>query len=192
MEVQPLGDDRWRVFLQTSEFLQLIDSAKHQRARLAMWLMALSLRVKTTANLVIGQFYQDDEGYWWLHVEAKDSTDRDRATKPREVYVPQDIIEKVESYLGDDLHSLPDSKPVFDVVKKTLQRDVEDARENAAIATGIDDYLKVSSHDFRRYFASHYMFRLGVDPHATRQLGGWKCIEHMVEYLLLPRDLRVS
>lgn len=33
------------------------------------------------------------------------------------------------------------------------------------------------------------MFRFGVDKHVTRQMGGWKRIDHMIEYLLLPQDL---
>jgi hypothetical protein len=189
MQSQPLDDGKWRVFLRVDEFKRMLQSAEHQRARTAMFLMAISLRVQTAANLLVGQFYKDDEGFWWVHIEAKDATDRDRETKPREVLVPRSIIEEVESYLGSDLDKLPEDKPVFDFVKRTLQRDIEDARDNAAIATGNDNYLKVSSHDFRRYYASHYLYRLGVDKHAVRQMGGWKKVEHMIEYLLLPRDL---
>lgn len=179
MQIQPLSDNTWRVFFRTDEFRQLIKSAKHQRARTAMLLMAISLRVKTTANLMVGQFYQDKHGYWWMHIEAKDSTKRDSATKPREVLVPPRVINQVESLLGAELDSLPDNKPVFDEGKRTIQRDIEDARQNAAVATGKENYLKVSSHDFRRYYASHYLFRLGVDKHVTRQMGGWKRIERL-------------
>lgn len=189
MQFQPLEGDKWRVFLRVDEFKQMLQSAEGQRARLVMCLMAISLRVKTATNLLVGQFYQDDDGFWWLHVEAKDASDRDSETKPREVWVPHPIIEKVKSHLGNDLDELPDDKAVFDVEKRTLQRDIEDARENAAIATGNDNYRKISSHDFRRYYATHYLYRLGVDEHAVRQMGGWKKVEHMIEYLLLPRDL---
>ncbi|WP_323675863.1 site-specific integrase [Halorubellus sp. PRR65] len=189
MQFQPLDDGKWRVFLRVDEFEQMLQSAEGQRARTVMFLMAISLRVKTAANLLVGQFYQDDEGFWWVHIEAKDATDRDRETKPREVRVPRSVIEEVESHLGSDLDKLPGDTAVFNVVKRTLQRDIEDARENAAIATGTENYLKISSHDFRRYYASHYLYRLGVDKHAVRQMGGWKKVEHMVEYLLLPRDL---
>jgi hypothetical protein len=124
-----------------------------------------------------------------MHIEAKDSTERDSETKPREVLVPEGVVDQIESHLGAKLGSLPNDKAVFDVEKRTLQRDIEDARENAAIATGNENYHKVSAHDFRRYYASHYLFRLNVDQHVTRQMGGWKRIEHMIEYLLLPRDL---
>jgi hypothetical protein len=151
--------------------------------------MAISLRVMTAANLLVGQFYKDDEGFWWLHVEAKDSTERDRETKPREILVPQAVVNQLESHLGGDLESFPDDKEVFEEVKRTLQRDVKDAAKNAAIATGDENFVKVSSHDLRRYYASHYLFRLGVDRHVVRQMGGWKRVEHMIEYLLLPRDL---
>jgi hypothetical protein len=188
MQVQPLGDDKWRVFLQMQEFVQLLESAKHQRARTAIYLMAISLRVGTAADLLVGQFYRED-GFWWLHVEAKDSTERDRETKPREILVPQVVVRELESHLGDDFDSLPDDREVFDFVKRTLQRDVTDAAENAAVATGDEQFEKVSSHDLRRYYASHYLFRLNVDQHVVRQMGGWKKVEHMIEYLLLPRDL---
>lgn len=190
MQTHPLRNEKWRVFIRVDEFEQLLESAEHQRGRTAITVMGNSLRVGTAATVLMGQFYQDKEGHWWLHVDAKDATDRDRETKPREVPFTDKLIKVLEKHKNvTDISTLPDDEPLFDVVKRTLQRDVKDAAENAAIATGNDEFEKISSHDLRRYYASHYLFRLKVDQHTVRQIGGWKKVEHMFEYLLLPRDL---
>lgn len=190
MQTHPLEDGKWRVFMRMDEFKQLLESAEHQRAQTAITVMGKSLRVGTAADVLMGQFYKDDDGGWWLHVEAKDSTERDRETKPRDIPFTKPVIEVIERHKEvSDLSSLPADEPLFTKTKRTLQRDVKDAAKNAAIATGNDEYRKISSHDLRRYYASHYLFRLEVDEHTVRQIGGWKKIEHMFEYLLLPRDL---
>lgn len=187
MKYIKLDNGGWRVFLKPSEFQVLVEAAPHHRAVIAIKLMAQSLRVGTVAEVTAGQFFQDEDGLWWLHVEAKDATDRDRETKARDVWIPKPIMEIVQSRI--ESQNLDDDDPIIDVGKRQVQNWVETAREKAAERTGNEDYHKVSSHDFRRFYASHLMLRIGLDKHTVRQMGGWKEVEHMFEYLLLPSDL---
>jgi len=123
-------------------------------------------------------------------VEAKDTSDRDSALLPREVWICEPLIRQIEDFtVVEDLDAHDEPTPLFHVSKRTIQNWVTEAAENAATATGDEDFLKVSSHDFRRYFASHMLYRHGVDPEIVRQLGGWRSPRSMMEYLLLPDDV---
>lgn len=198
MKTIPLEDDRWRVFLDTNEYRTLLESAYEptQRAgttrqvRLEMRLMACSMRVDTVSGLVYGQFEKREtpEGdYWVAKVEGKDSTDREAATRPRAVFIPDDIMDMVHRYAEDK--NLGEDDKLFPHTTRTIQRDVKRSAENAMTRSGDDDYNKVSAHDLRRYFATHLLFRHKVSPPVVRVLGGWKSDEAMFEYLVLPDDV---
>lgn len=186
----------WRVFLDTEEYRTLLDSAYEQgersarEVRLEMRLMAASLRVDTVSRVLYGDFELRDtpEGEkWMLVVEAKDATEREAETRPRAVFIPDDIMAEVE-WLAEK-RNLDDSDPLFDVSKRTIQRDVTRSAENAATKTGKEDFRKVSAHDLRRYFATHLLFRHEVPSPVVRVLGGWKSDDAMFEYLVLPDDV---
>jgi hypothetical protein len=152
--------------------------------------MACSLRVDTVSELLYGQFEKREtpEGeYWIVKVQAKDSTDREAATRPRAVFVPEDIMEEVHRYA--DRHNIDEDDQLFACSKRTIQRDVTRSAANAAIATGDQEFRKVSAHDLRRYFATHLLFRHQVPSAVVRVLGGWKSDEAMFEYLVLPDDV---
>jgi len=192
MKYRPL-DNGWRVHFDTPEYNTLLDSSPHRRARLSERLMAHSPRVKTTSEITLDRFNKKKTPYgpiWTLYVEAKDTSDRDSALLPREVWICEPLIREIEDYTGvDDLDAHDEPTPLFHVSKRTIQNWVTTTAENAATATGDEDFLKVSSHDFRRYFASHMMYRHKVDPEIVRQLGGWRSPRSMLEYLLLPDDV---
>jgi len=191
MKYRPLDDGSYRVHFDTEEYRTLLDAAPHREARLAMRVMACSTRVGTTAEeTYLDRFNATETPHgtlWTLHVEAKDSTDRDGALRPREVWIPDPLLEEIKEVRGVD--SFDTHEPLFRVSKRTIQNWVEKARENAATATGDMDFLKVSSHDFRRYFASHMLYRHNVDAEIVRQLGGWQSPRAMMEYLLVPDDV---
>lgn len=188
VEVQPLKDDRYRVFLIPSEFQQLIESAPHRRAKPPMKIMALSARVGTAAEVTPSQIYYKN-GEYFMRVEGKDSTDRYQETKPRKLWIPEPVYEDINKYI--ERKNLDDDEPICEVQKRQLQNWVKNAAENAAIASGVDDFNKVSAHDLRRFFATHFLIRLKIDPQIVTQLGGWKSPENMYEYLLIPNDLIV-
>lgn len=193
MKYRPLDNDSWRVHFDTAEYNVLLESAPHRRARIAQRLMAHSLRVKTTSEVCLDKFNKRKTPHgtiWTLSVEAKDASDRDSALLPREVWICEPLIREIEDYSGvDDLHTHDEPTLLFHISKRTIQNWVEKAAKNAATATGDNDFLKVSAHDFRRYFASHMLYRHGVDAEIVRQLGGWRSPRSMMEYLLLPDDV---
>lgn len=197
-----MKDDRWRVFLDTEEYRTLLESAYQptrktrttRQVRLEIRLMACSLRVDTVSGLTYGQFEQREtpEGdKWVVNVEAKDSTEREAETRPRSVYVPNDIMDEVKAYAKRRSRT-GDGDLLFPHTTRTIQRDVTRSAKNAATATGDEDHLKVSSHDLRRYFATHLLFRHEVQSAVVRGLGGWKSDEAMFEYLVLPDDVLFS
>jgi hypothetical protein len=196
MKSVPLEADRWRVFLDTSEYQVLLQSAysngdeSQHRVRTEMRLMACSLRVDTASHLVPAQFEKREtpEGeFWVVRVEGKDSTDREAETRPRAVYVPEDIMADVQKII--DRHNLDAEDPLFPKTTRTVQRNVKRSAENAATRTANEEFTNVSAHDLRRYFATHLLFRHEVPAPVVRMLGGWKSDEAMHEYLVLPDDV---
>lgn len=196
MKTIPLKDDKWRVFLDTDEYRTLLECAYEppsrsaRQVRLEMRLMACSQRVDTVSGLEYGQFEKREtsEGDRWIcSVEAKDSTDREAETRPRAIYIPKDIMEDVNRYAKRK--NLDSDELLFKHSTRTIQRDVKRSAENAATKTGNEDFEKMSSHDLRRYFATHLLFRHEVPPPVVRVLGGWKSDDAMFEYLVLPDDV---
>ncbi|EMA29059.1 hypothetical protein C444_16883 [Haloarcula japonica DSM 6131] len=61
-----------------------------------------------------------------------------------------------------------------------------DARELAANKTGDDDFLEVTFHDFRRYFATNLFYRKGINIEFIAALGGWEDPDYMKEEYLDP------
>lgn len=103
------------------------------------------------------------------------------------VYIPNDIMDQVKQHVEE--HNVGPERLLFPCSTRTIQRDVERSAKNAATKTGDDDYERVSCHDFRRYFATHLLFRHEVPPPVVRVLGGWKSDDAMFEYLVLPNDV---
>lgn len=190
MKYRPLDNDSWRVHFSTEEYRELLDAAPHRPAKISMRIMSHSPRVGTTSEILLNQFNKKETPHgdiWTLYVEAKDSTERDGATRPREVWICDDLIDEIKEFAG--VSEFTEPEPLFHVKKRTIQNWVKKAAENAAMKTGDEDFLKVSSHDFRRYFASHFLYRHNVDAEYVRQLGGWQSPRAMKEYLLLPDDV---
>ena len=188
VEIEPLKDDRHRVFLDPQEYQLLLNSVPHHRAKPLMQIMALSARVGTAAEVTPGQFLTKN-GQHFLRVEGKDASKRYQKTKPRKIWVPQEVYDDISDFI--DKSDTADDEPICDVGKRQLQRWVNTAAENAASASGEEDFEKVTSHDLRRYFGTHFLIRLGIDPQIVCQLGGWQSPQNMLEYLLVPNDLIV-
>lgn len=179
----------WRVYFDPKEYRILLESLKNREQRNAFRLMAHSLRVNTVANANFKNLRrrQTPSGkLWLLDVSAKPSTEREAKLQSREVWLPDDLVDSLMAERG----AKPgEDKQMILKVKRTIQTWIEDAREVAAKRTGNPEFKRVSSHDFRRYFATHFLYRKGVEKDIVQQLGGWKREEHMFEYLLLPDDL---
>lgn len=188
VEIQPLKADRYRVFLSAEEYGLLINCAPHHRAKPPMKIMALSARVGTAAEVTPSQFCEK-YGEHFLRVEGKDPSDRYQETKPRKMWIPSDIYNSIQNFIEN--RGIGDTETICDVKKRQLQNWVGEAAENAAQRSGEEDFNKVSSHDLRRYFATHFLIRLELGDQIVSQLGGWKDPDSMYEYLLVPNDLLV-
>ena len=188
VEIQPLEKDRYRVFLTPDEFKSLLQSVPHHRARPPILIMALSARVGTAAEVTPGQFLKKN-GEYFLRVEGKDASDRYQETKPRNMWIPQPVYDDINCFIDDN--NIADDEPICDVGKRQLQNWVKTTAKNTEIKLGIDDIGKLSPHDLRRYFGTHFLIRLQFPQQYVCQLGGWKSPEHMYEYLLVPNDLLV-
>lgn len=186
MEFQRLKDGSWRVFMTPEEHTTILDTVPHHGCRIAILLMSLSLRREPTTEVMPGDFFEKD-GLWWVEVKGKDSSPRYHETRSRNVWVPAPIMDEIASFIEEK--DLDDDEPLVWVQKRQLNNWIDDAVENAATRTGFNRYTRISCHDFRRYFATHFLLRLEVDDQVVQQLGGWKKILHMYEYLLLPTDL---
>lgn len=189
MILQPL-DDETRVWLNPSEYKTILDCAPHRRARYVFRLMAFSPRVGTAASIRFFQLNEIETPYGEIHmvfVMAKDSSDSDSSRKPRYFWIPQDLYNKLQKFKEEK--SREPSECIIDVEKRTVQDWMVEARKNAAKKTGNEDYSLVTCQDLRRYFASHFVFRLGVDPRIVAQLGGWGILESMIDYLAIPHDV---
>lgn len=188
VEVQPLEDDRYRVFMSKNDYMLVLNGAPHHRAKPPMKIMALSARVGTAAEVTPRQLFEKN-GQYFMRVEGKDASSRYQETKPRNLWIPDKIYDDITKFI--ESHDIADSEPICDVGKRQLQNWVNEAAENAATASGEEDFLKITAHDFRRYFGTHFLIRLGIDKEIVCQLGGWKSRENMYEYLLVPNDLLV-
>jgi hypothetical protein len=122
-------------------------------------------------------------------VEGKDASERYKETKPRSIWIPCPIYEQISRFIENQNRGK--DEPICGVGKRQLQNWVTTAAENAAIANGDNSFNKVTAHDLRRFFATHFLIRLGIHPQIVTQLGGWKSPENMFEYLLFPNDLLV-
>jgi integrase len=111
-------------------------------------------------------------------------TRKENSKKPRKPWVPNSLIEELERY--SKRKSIRPSSPLYPKSKGTLQNDIVDARERAAEKTGDDDFLEVTFHDFRRYFATNLFYREGVNIEFIAALGGWEDPDYMKEEYLDP------
>lgn len=171
-----------------AEYQCLLNSIPGYASKPPFQLMALSLRVGTAAEVTPGQIYKKN-GEHFMSVEGKDARDRYQETKPRSIWIPDPIYEQISRFIENQ--NKGNNEPICGVVKRQLQNWVNTAAENAAIASGDKNFNKVTAHDLRRFFATHFLIRLGIRPQIVTQLGGWKSPENMFEYLLFPNDLLV-
>lgn len=174
-----------RVFLNVSEFSTLRNAAESDRARRVIELGAQSMRKGELVDAKRGDIFEE-QGLYWIHIESKETTDK-ADLKPRDVWLPDPIYNRVESHM--DRNGVEEDDEIFSVSGKTLHRDIKAAAKNAAVATGKPNFNRFSIHDLRRYYATHYLFRVGLDAQVVREMGGWRELEHMLPYLALPSDV---
>lgn len=130
----------------------------------------------------------------WLRVPDGKDTRGGGAGKARDAIVPEraerDILMlQNERDIDDDDPLFPSSDPSGGphLSKRSIQRHIkENVAHSAADETGNEDFLKISSHDLRRYFATTMLQKHGMNPEVVMDVGGWENYEDLKPYLAKP------
>lgn len=177
----------YRVFMEPHEYDTMVECASRDRAEIAFRLGGeCSLRRKEVLEVTLDKIQKSrspDVGISFMRVWGKE-TRKENSKKPRKPWVPNSLIEELERY--SKRKNIRSSSPLYPKSKGTLQNDIVDARERAANKTGDEDFLKVTFHDFRRYFATNLFYREGVNIEFIAALGGWEDPDYMKEEYLDP------
>ena len=181
------NSDGYRVFMEPHEYETIIECAARDRAEIAFRLGGeCSLRKKEALEVTLNKIQKSrspDVEVFFMRVWGKETRKED-SKKPRKPWVPGSLLEKLERY--SKRKNIRPSSPLYPNSKGTLQNDIEDARERAADKTGDDDFLEVTFHDFRRYFATNLFYREGVNIEFIAALGGWEDPDYMKDEYLDP------
>lgn len=185
-----------RVFMAPHEFQEYLGSCDRRVALASRIEARTSARVGKVAGITRGNFFvPDDPGVELAFVrlrETKDTTEGENALdgQVRISWVPWSLYEDVQQYCDDE--GIGPDDELFDVGKDWLGKLIKQAAEDAAVATGDPDYEHIRSHDFRAFYATHMVRRLGVDKHVVMEMGGWGSEKAIEPYLAssLPGDLQ--
>ena len=181
------NSDGYRVFMEPHEYTTMVECASRDRAEIAFRLGAeCSLRKKEVLEVTLNKIQKSRSPgveVSFVRVWGKE-TRKENSKKPRKPWVPNSLREEIERY--SERKNIRPSSPLYPKSKGTLQNDIVDARERAADKTGDDDFLEVTFHDFRRYFATNLFYREGVNIEFIAALGGWEDPDYMQEEYLDP------
>jgi integrase len=161
--------------MEPHEYETMIDCASRDRAEVAFRLGGeCSLRKKEALEATLDTIQRSRSPgveIAFMRVWGKE-TRKENSKKPRKPWVPNSLVEELERYC--ERKNISSSSPLYPKSKETLQNDIVDARERAADKTGDDDFLAVTFHDFRRYFATNLFYREGVNIEFIAALSGWE------------------
>lgn len=193
MKTVKTSEGRWRCFLGRDEY-ELVLARVQQKfgddeswILLAIRLLALSVRVGTLDRIKRKDFREGERGLMLLRVREKNTQDDDDERRPRDIWIPRPLYNDLKQYM--DANNIGPDDHLFRRSESTFRRRLNSVAEDLAEETGDDQWLKLTPHDFRRYYAVHFLFRLRIDPAVVRQMGGWLSEEAMMEYLILPDDV---
>jgi integrase len=165
----------------------MVECASRDRAEIAFRLGAeCSLRKKEVLEITLNKIQKSRSPgveISFMRVWGKE-TRKENSKKPRKPWVPNSLQRAMERY--SERKNIRNSSPLYPNSGGTLQNDIADARKRAAEKTGDDDFLKVTFHDFRRYFATNLFYREGVNIEFIAALGGWEDPDYMKEEYLDP------
>lgn len=196
MRLEPM-EKRVRVHFSPAEYDLLLDSAPNKTCYFASRLEAeCSPRIGQVANIERGDFYvPDDPNVELVFLRLRGTKDTTEGESPlggkaRITWVAQDLYDELTQWA--DQRGLSEDDQLFDVGSRRLGQYVQEMRKNAAKRSGDDDYLYVSSHDFRVYYATNMVRRLRVDLEIVMEMGGWASKKAIEPYLRKPleRDIQ--
>jgi hypothetical protein len=181
------GDKPDKVFYTPNEHQQAMDAAVDRETYLAIRAGAHSLRRQSIVGAPLSGLRKIATDYGDIHllrVRAKDSSDRPEQTVERDVFFSDTLVQDIYDYHGRDYDGA-----IFSGQKSTLNDRYRETRKAVATQTGNEDWFNFTPHDGRRYFASHALFRHGLDPELVMQLGGWNSLKALQPYMMIPEDV---
>lgn len=190
--------DGVRVFIAPHELQTFLDSCDRRVALASRIEARTSARREMVVNTKRRDFFVPDNPDVELAFVRLQGTKDSTAGKNvfdgqvRISWVPWSLYEDVQQYCDDE--GIGPNDEIFDIGKDWLGKLVKKAANDAAVATGNPDYEHIRTHDFRAYYATHMIRRLGVDKHIVMEMGGWGSEKAIEPYLAssLPRDLQDS
>jgi integrase len=185
---ESVDEPRDSVWLNDTDYAQLRNHAGYREdivIRLGAECGLRSFEVPQVRPKDIRPYDRGDEEYHFLRVRRGKDT-RGNGGKARDAYLPVELERAIRRYVRE--HEIAPGEPVVDVSSRTVQRIVKRVAQRAADATGDDDYLKVSSHDLRRYFAHTMLVREHMNPRVVMEVGGWDDYQSLKPYLDKPDE----
>jgi integrase len=121
--------------------------------------------------------------------KAKDTTE-DGSGKDRISWVPKPLHEEIKDYC--ERKGISDDEELVKGGKSKFQKSIRNTREELATRTGDPDWLFVTSHDFRIFFATNSVRRLNLPLELVMYMGDWDSQAAIEPYLeeRLPIDIQ--
>ncbi|WP_345784802.1 tyrosine-type recombinase/integrase [Natronococcus wangiae] len=187
-EHESVDQPRPKVWLTDTDYAQLRDHAGYRDGlviRLGAECGLRSFEIPQVRPKDIRSYDRDDEEYHFFRVrQGKDTTGN--GGKARDAYLPIILERSIRRYVRE--HEIAPDIPLVNVSPRTVQRIVKRVAKRAADAMDDDDYLKISSHDLRRYFAHTMLVRERMNPRVVMEVGGWDDYQSLEPYLLKPDE----
>jgi integrase len=121
--------------------------------------------------------------------KAKDTTE-DGPGKDRISWVPKPLYDEIKDYC--ERKGIGDDEELVEGGKSKFQKSIQRTREELATRTGDPDWLFVTSHDFRIFFATNSVRRLNLPLDLVMYMGDWDSKAAIEPYLQerLPIDIQ--
>jgi len=182
MRVEKNKNGTYKVWLNQKEYHVLRDNAPARENRIMVRLGGESgLRAFEIPQIKPKHIHDN-----FVRVPKGKDTSGQLGGKSRDSYLNDDLKRELAYYQQDN--GLDPNEPFFDYSDRTIKRKIKAAANVAAEATGDRDFLKVSSHDLRRYFAHTLLVREKVNPEVVMEVGGWSDYESIKPYLNKPTE----
>jgi integrase len=196
-------DGTAKVFLSQREYERLLEVVADDQTELVVRLGAeVGLRHAETAAVTYGDLSEsavnlsdvpttdptehDQERVMahWLAVHGKDTSGDREDGKRRDALVKESIARDIEFEVHK--RDLDPDDEVIPVTARTVRRWVSELGAIMSAETGNDDWLHLSTHDFRRYYATTMLQVYGMNPEVLMEVGGWDSYEALRPYLQSP------
>lgn len=189
------GENQYACWLTPHEvdaFIEAAENRSHKHKVVILLGTKVGLRAKEYTQIRPKSVFRE-AGKYRITVRGKDTSgELGDEGKRRDAYLP----ERVERELLELQYSgeIDDDEPYFNVTKTRIRQMVhEAAREAAEMGTGRrEDWMKISSHDLRRFYAHNLLVRQRVNPRVVMKNGGWETYSAIEPYLKEPTAENVN